>query len=285
MLILDAEFSILHANPALLAMTGFSENRLIGRHVSEIADPQSNPELFDYLCRPDHHSLDRYDGEVWLRFRHDGQFPTHVLIDPLQLSGERISHYLLLALNIAKQKQLESELRFHAQIDPLTCLGNRKQLFDRLDNALASAKRFDYNVAVLFLDLDGFKRVNDQLGHGEGDRLLQEVAKRLLQCVRQIDSVARLGGDEFVVILNGTDKEAVADTAGRIIDNLTLSIPNGNASLQVSASIGIAIFPDDGRSGMALLKCADQAMYRAKALGKRQFCWSTQPQPSPPDIA
>jgi diguanylate cyclase (GGDEF)-like protein len=178
-----------------------------------------------------------------------------------------------LILDISDRKRLEHELRYHSEIDPLTNLANRKLFFQRLDNAIASANRFNYNLALLYLDLDGFKQVNDSFGHGEGDEVLIEVGRRLRRCVREVDTVARLGGDEFVIILNGTSKNMIADTAQRLINALTLTIIKNNIELLVSASIGIAIYPDDSISPATLLKYADAAMYSAKFKGKRQFCW------------
>lgn len=279
MLIVDADFKIVDVNHAMLSMIGYLAEELIGESLLTIADPLSNPDLSAFMSRPAQDRIN-YDGEVWFASRHGKQFPSHVLMDPLKYNNQQISHFFLLSLNIAKQKQLESELRFHAQIDPLTSLGNRKLLFDKLDSALAAAKRFNYHVAVLFLDLDGFKRVNDSLGHGEGDKLLKEVARRLDLCVRQLDTVARLGGDEFVVILNGTDTQTINTTAQRILEALTIHIPSEPVDLHISASIGIAIYPDNGHKTMSLLKCADEAMYQAKSQGKRQFCWYPETQPS-----
>ena len=123
----------------------------------------------------------------------------------------------------------------------------------------------------------GFKQVNDHFGHGQGDEVLIEVAKRLRQCVRESDTVARLGGDEFVIILNRTSKLMVTDTAQRILDALVFNINKNSFTVTISASIGIAIFPDDSEQPLHLLKYADEAMYKAKNRGKHQFCWHLNP--------
>jgi len=125
-------------------------------------------------------------------------------------------------------------------------------------------------VALLYLDLDGFKPINDTLGHGRGDEVLQDVAQKLLACVREVDTVARLGGDEFSVILNGTSEELVAITAERLIDAISMRL---NASLYLSVSIGIALYPNDALNPLKLLQYADEAMYKAKQQGKHSYCW------------
>jgi len=180
---------------------------------------------------------------------------------------ERLSNNL--KQNLIQQKHYLRE----PEIDPLTNLSNRKLFFQRLTDTLAAAKRFYYSVALLYIDLDDFKQINDRLGHGEGDQVLIEAAYRLSSCVREVDTTARFGGDEFVIILNGTSKELIADTAKRIIDSVNFKVKAQGSEFQVSASVGIAIYPDDTADAMTLLKYADAAMYRAKSKGKSQFCW------------
>lgn len=180
---------------------------------------------------------------------------------------ERLSNNL--KQNLIQQKHYLRE----PEIDPLTNLANRKLFFQRLRDTLTSAKRFYYTVALLYIDLDGFKQINDRLGHSEGDKLLIEVAYRLSSCVREVDTTARFGGDEFVIILNRTSKELIADTVQRIIDSVNFTVKEKGIELQVSASVGIAIYPDDTTDAMTLLKYADAAMYSAKSKGKRQYCW------------
>lgn len=276
MLIMDASFNIVSLNPAFNHSTGFSLNELQGKSVTRLCDGQSNTvinqDLFKKLSQ-EHF----YNGELVIARKNEPAFPAHVYIDALQKTEHKVEYYLLSMLDVTAQKQRELELRYYAEVDPLTQLGNRKLLFQAIEMAIASAKRFNYTVAVLFLDLDGFKQVNDHFGHGKGDDVLQEVAQRLQHSVRQVDTVARLGGDEFVVILNGTSKDMIADTALRIIDFLTLSIKDQVTELQVSASIGVSIYPQDSNNPMVLLQYADEAMYKAKEQGKRQFCWHFEP--------
>jgi len=272
MLIMDAQYNIFNINPAFTDMTGFSFGEIEGKSISGIYDSsfhQTTHEEIIFLVN----ESGAWRGELFICRKTTECFPAIVLINRVQRFDGSISHYVALFLDISDQKQLEYDLRYHAETDPLTGLPNRKMFFQHLEAAFASAKRFNYHLALLYLDLDGFKQINDGLGHGQGDNVLIDVAQRLRLCVREVDTVARLGGDEFVVILNSTSTEMIAVTAQRIIDSLTLTVKENEIELEVSASIGIAIYPDDSISPRALLQYADEAMYRAKYKGKRQFCW------------
>lgn len=272
MLITDLDFRIETINPAFVQATGFELAALKDVYLSVICDELT----FAGLLQDARRSLaetSRFSGELPMFRKNAGRYSAQIFIDGLQSANGLIQHYLVSILDISEQKQRESELRYFSEIDPLTSLGNRKFLFQNLDSAIASADRFNYTIALMFLDLDGFKQVNDYLGHGEGDKILLEVAQRLKRCLRQVDTVARLGGDEFVIILNGTSTDMIAVTAQRIIDFLTLQVKAQTIELQVSASIGISLYPQDSKNPLSLLKYADQAMYKAKSKGKRRFCW------------
>ncbi len=182
-------------------------------------------------------------------------------------------------LQVRRIMQLEAEarrrIRHMAEHDPLTELPNRRQLQEKLDLALAYAKRSGKKVAVMFIDLDGFKAVNDSMGHQAGDELLKVVAQRLRQATRRNDFVARLGGDEFVVVLSELDQLADATRLAAKLNNL-ISVPVQLAEgvARISTSIGISLFPANGRSSAELLGKADDAVYQAKAAGKNQFQWA-----------
>ncbi|MSQ92797.1 MAG: diguanylate cyclase, partial [Gammaproteobacteria bacterium] len=173
--------------------------------------------------------------------------------------------------DVSERKALEEQLRQLAFHDPLTLLANRSLLRNRVQHALALAQRAHEQVAVVFLDLDNFKNVNDSLGHDAGDRLLQTAAQRLVMCTRSADTVARLGGDEFAILLEGiVDPADVERIAGIIIDSFKKSLPLDGNDIFVSASIGVA-FSQDGDDTEQLLRNADIAMYSAKATGKGRF--------------
>jgi len=182
-------------------------------------------------------------------------------------------------LHVRRIMQLEAEarrrIRHMAEHDPLTELPNRRQLQEKLDLALAYAKRSGKKVAVMFIDLDGFKAVNDSMGHQAGDELLKVVAQRLRQATRSNDFVARLGGDEFVVVLSELDQLADATRLAAKLNNLiSMPVPLTEGIARISTSIGISLFPANGRSSAELLGKADDAVYQAKAAGKNQFQWA-----------
>ncbi|WP_310264791.1 GGDEF domain-containing protein [Roseateles saccharophilus] len=167
---------------------------------------------------------------------------------------------------------LMAELSRNSELDSLTQLPNRLLLVDRFSQGLTHARRHDGRLALLFLDLDGFKEINDKLGHRVGDEVLRAVSLCLVSCVRQIDTVCRLGGDEFVVLLpeiaDATDPGLVAQKLMEALEALT---HEGRLPIRVSASIGISVYPDDAQDIEALVDCADQAMYRSKRAGGRRY--------------
>lgn len=174
--------------------------------------------------------------------------------------------------DITERKQMEEHLRVLASQDFLTNLPNRRLFMDRLSHALAKAKRHNHYVGVLFLDLDGFKVVNDTLGHEYGDKLLQSVAHRLKGCVREMDTIARMGGDEFSIILEEVDDlENVVDLAERVLQSFEEDFTFNQHKARITASIGISLYPIDGQEARDLLRCADYAMYVAKESGKNQY--------------
>ncbi len=182
-----------------------------------------------------------------------------------------IGHYVAIFSDITERKQAEDRIQFLAHYDELTQLPNRNLTRDRIQQALLAADRGDTNMAVLFLDLDRFKFINDSLGHHVGDGLLQEVAKRVSGCLREVDTVGRLGGDEFLVVLPETDGDGAAHVAQKILDTLADSAMIDGHPLTISSSIGVAIYPLDGTDIVTLMKNADSAMYHAKQAGRGAY--------------
>lgn len=177
-----------------------------------------------------------------------------------------------------ESRQSEERIRYLAHYDGLTSLPNRFLFKDQLDQALRNARRHGKKFGVLFLDLDKFKEINDTLGHDAGDLVLRETAKRLRGCLRHSDKIARMGGDEFYVLIEDlSDGRYAADVAQKLLDAASQPVLIGTTECRLSVSIGIAIYPDDGGDGQTLLKNADNAMYRAKELGKNGFCYHTLP--------
>jgi diguanylate cyclase (GGDEF)-like protein len=169
------------------------------------------------------------------------------------------------AEDITDRKAAEAEVKYLAYHDALTRLPNRMLFSDRLENALARARRNGEEVAVLFLDLNRFKKINDSLGHAAGDAMLREIAKRFRECVREEDTVARVGGDEFVILLRSvTSRDEVECVVQRIMDAVGQPFPLKDKSLGISCSIGISLYPEDGADAETLIRNADAAMYSAK---------------------
>ncbi len=188
----------------------------------------------------------------------------------------RTLHYAI------ERQRVEDDLAYLAYHDSLTRLPNRALFADRLAHTLAQAGRYGQRVALLFLDLDGFKQVNDVLGHEAGDELLREVGRRLARCTRESDTVARLSGDEFTVILPDIGaREAAAVVARKIIEAIGARIPvkGSGREAMVTANIGVSVYPDDSHAAAALIRAADDAMYRSKREGKNTYTFASEPEP------
>ena len=182
-----------------------------------------------------------------------------------------ICNYSAIFYDITDRKTLEDKLDHLAHYDGLTGLPNRMLLQDRVEQAIAAAERQKQKFALLFIDLDGFKQINDEAGHAVGDEVLKIVGQRLLEVIRGMDTAARLGGDEFVIILTDIrHSENAARVAEKVIESLSEPCLLAGLSLSVSASIGVSIYPSDEHGADGLLRSADEAMYQAKRGGKRQ---------------
>jgi diguanylate cyclase (GGDEF)-like protein/PAS domain S-box-containing protein len=214
----------------------------------------------------------RYRSQLRAR-RRDGQ-PLWIDMHGTLMPGQPQEALWLLA-DITLLKDSELRAAHSAQHDPLTGLPNRLLLDDRLQQALTRAERSRESLAVCYLDLDGFKAVNDRLGHAAGDQLLIEMARRLQACVRAQDTVARLGGDEFVLLLPAPGEPAELEAVlARVSSALNRPVLLDGQSAEVSASVGVALYPQDGHQADALLAQADRAMYQAKRQGRQRVCYS-----------
>jgi diguanylate cyclase (GGDEF)-like protein/PAS domain S-box-containing protein len=256
---------ILYTNPAEAALHGYAPRELLGRHVSVFMPESWSPAP----GRPGPNGSWRRET---VNVHKDGTvFPVQLVSVPLRNRQGALIGTVTCCEEISERKRAQQRVEFQAYHDPLTELPNRVQLRDRMRLALAQARRAGRSVAVLFIDLDGFKAVNDRYGHAFGDRLLQEVAARLRECVREDDLVARVGGDEFVLLLpflrQPDDAERIArKLAERVAEPLELD----GRVLRVGTSVGIAFFPRDGDDEDRLLTSADESMYRAKERRKRE---------------
>ncbi|MFN3712037.1 MAG: diguanylate cyclase domain-containing protein [Alcanivoracaceae bacterium] len=268
--VLDLEGRIIYANKATADHFSLRKEDIIGKSAFELglsfaADLQRNLEkvIADKAI---------YRGKFTHGFAF-GRFERfEYLMAPVLDENRNTEAIVCIARDITEQELVEEKIWHSAHHDLLTGLPNRRLFLDRLDQEVKHASRGDLPLSVFFMDLDGFKAVNDTLGHEAGDRLLCDVADRLIACVREEDTVARLGGDEFTVILTGAkQRKDVELVAQAIIDTLAVPFTIANQSARISVSIGVASYPQDAASPVALLEAADKAMYKAKKAGSNRM--------------
>lgn len=268
--ITDPEHRIISINPGFSSITGWSQHDILGQYPQIIFDDSSSSELWDITYRLERKS--HWDGELSGRRQSGERFPAELFISAVRDAGGDITHYVAVFNDISERKAHQEALERIAHYDPLTGIPNRRLLDDRLQQALAQARRDRHELAVCMLDLDGFKPVNDQFGHSAGDWVLKTIAGRLAGLIRAGDTVARLGGDEFVMVLRNPQGEEVFQRTLRSIVE-AIDLPEHRESVQVSASMGIAYCQSgEDCDGDQLLRRADQASYRAKNLGKNCYC-------------
>lgn len=273
--ITDNDLHVTDVNRAFTDITGFQPEDIMGGKPHFFDAISDQPGLYSDLWS-EIETNGRWEGELW-NMRKDGvRFAERLSMVALKDETDVVQQYAILTRDITKRKQDEERIRYQANYDALTGLPNRALFTDRLNQALPTMARAGRKLSLLFLDLDGFKLVNDTLGHDVGDMLLQEASKRLLTCVRDGDTVARLGGDEFTVIMPNLDDAKNATVVGRrILDALSQAfVMNGHEAF-VSGSIGITTFPDDAENPNELIRNADAAMYRAKEQGKDNYQFYT----------
>jgi diguanylate cyclase (GGDEF)-like protein/PAS domain S-box-containing protein len=255
-------------NPAAEHMVGYEASEMLGKNVS-ILMPAPHASAHDgyiarYLRTGEAHVIGK--AREFSALRKDGtELPIELNLTEIRFEGER--YFTAIIRDVAERKQAEEEIRRLAHYDGLTGLPNRRLFYDRLVQAIALAKRNRHELALLYLDLDGFKSVNDALGHDAGDELLKSVAQRIGQRLRESDTVARIGGDEFTVLLPSINsRNDTAKVAEKIISALStsFSLSNPTQEVRIGVSIGIAIYPTDAGDMDALVKAADIAMYNAK---------------------
>lgn len=273
MMITDANYVILQANHAITEITGYPAEELIGRTPRILRSFRHSDEFYEQMwdCIK---GIGKWQGEVLSRRKNGEIYPKWLTITAVKAEDGRITHYVTAETDITARKAAEDKIALLAFYDPLTELPNRRLLLDRLQQAQASSARSGRNGALLFIDLDNFKTLNDTLGHDQGDLLLQQVAQRLSFCVREGDTVARLGGDEFVVMLESLSEHAAeaatqAEALGeKILATLNQPFKLDSHETHSTPSIGITLFSGHQTSIEDLLKQADLAMYQSKTAGR-----------------
>lgn len=270
-MVTDAQGRVLSVNPAFSRITGYTEQEVPGMDYRCLHAGKHEPDFYATLQR-NVEAHGTWQGETWARRKNGDLFLawlTHTAIPPADAEPVR---YVTIFHDMTERWQNDERLRHLALHDTLTDLPNRTLLQERLHRLMSQSAREPRQLAILFVDLDGFKAVNDTWGHATGDTLLKEVAQRLLTLVRRSDTVARFGGDEFVLLLDNPQSRAeLAQVAQRVIDAVAAPLPLDDNALQLGASIGIAMYPDDATDRERLLACADAALYAAKGAGKANY--------------
>jgi len=269
MMITDAKMVILRVNRAFTEVTGYTAEEVIGQTPQLLKSGRHNTGFYQAMWASINQS-GTWQGEVWDRRKNGEIYPKWLTISAVKGNNGVVTHYVGIHVDITERKAAEKEIQLLAYYDPLTRLPNRRLLMDRLQQAIASSARTGREGALLLIDLDNFKTLNDTLGHQVGDQLLQQIAQRLEACVRDGDTVARLGGDEFVVILENLSEQALeaasqTETVGeKILASLGQPYQFATHVHQSTASIGVTLFDDKNQATNELLKQADIAMYQAK---------------------
>jgi len=271
--ITDPDNLILSVNRAFSKLTGYSRDEVIGRDPrllkSDRHDQAFYQELWESLLGTGH-----WQGEIWNRRKNGEVYPEWLSITVVRDTQGEVLNYIAIFADISEIKAAMQQIEFLAHYDPLTRLANRRLLEQRVEQLIALAARNKEQLALLFIDLDRFKVVNDSLGHAAGDVILETVAQRLRATMREVDCLARLGGDEFVCVLHGViEPPDVHAAARRLIAVLDEPLQVAGHTLTVTSSIGISLYPGDGVDYETLLKNADAAMYSAKKAGRDRFAF------------
>ncbi|MDD4977788.1 MAG: EAL domain-containing protein [Gallionella sp.] len=270
-MITDAQGSIVMVNRAFIEIFGYSEQDVLGKNPRIFNSGQQTTEFYQGFYA-ELESTDQWRGEIWNKRKNGEVFPEWVGISVVRDEQGEIINYIAIYLDLTASKKEQERIAYLASYDMLTGLPNRYLLNDRLGQGLNLARRHGSKMAVMFVDLDHFKNINDILGHDVGDEMLKMAAERLKSCLRRSDTLARQGGDEFVAVLGDIDSpDEVTFVAEKMISSLSGQFGIREHQLAITTSIGISIFPDDGEDAVTLLRNADMAMYRAKDAGRNRF--------------
>ncbi|MGC9527049.1 MAG: EAL domain-containing protein [Limnospira sp.] len=274
--ITDSEGNIEYVNPKFEEVTGYSAAEVLGKNPRILKSGYTTDKEYQMLWKTIG-SGQQWSGEFHNQKKNGELFWEHASISPLRNDEGAITHYVAVKEDITQQKQNEEILAHQANYDALTDLPNRILVLDRLRQAMVQADRDRRHVALMFVDLDHFKKINDTLGHELGDYLLQETADRLMKCLRKSDTVGRLGGDEFLIIIPNLEHPLQVEyVANKVLEVLGKPFDLCGEEAFISASIGITSYPDDGKDTNTLMRNADTAMYAAKQEGRNAFAFFTQ---------
>ncbi len=269
--ITDRHNIVLAVNPAFTSITGYTSDEIVGRNPRLLSSGRHDRVFYAALWQAVK-TNGMWQGEIWNRHKNGAAFVEWLTVNTVKNTQGDVTHHIAIFSDFTERKTQIERLEFLATHDPLTRLTNRTLFLEFLGKALADARRSKNAIAVLFLDIDNFKHVNDTLGHYVGDLLLQHVASNLLELLRAGDIVARQGGDEFIIALpNLALTQDASLLAEKILRTLEQPCELSGHTLKITASIGIALFPEDGTESEILLQNADTALYRAKQAGRNNY--------------
>lgn len=272
MIVTDEDGVVLDVNPAFTNITGYEPHEIIGFRLNKVSSGKHNQQFYENMWR----ELDEtgsWQGDIWNKRKSGDEFIEHLSINTSYDVHGNVNFRIGLFSDVTEKRRREASIWHQANFDNLTKLPNRQMFQDNLQHAMDESNKSGTQFALVFLDLDLFKEVNDTFGHDEGDELLKIVAKRLQGCIRGSDLVARLGGDEFTIILrNFTDTKSIFQICEKIIFSVAQPYTLKSNIVSISASVGVTFYPSDGADANDLLRNADLAMYAAKDKGRNQFC-------------
>lgn len=273
-LISDINNNILTVNSAFTRMTGYTMEELKGHNPRMLSSGEHDDAFYKNMWKAINET-GHWQGELIDKHKSGQRFYKHISINAVKNQQGVVTHYISISSDITQRKEHDKNVHFLAFYDVLTGLPNRTLLRDRLGQMIASSHRDKMEFALLFLDLDRFKYINDSMGHSVGDKLLQSVAQRLLECVREGDTVSRIGGDEFIVLLREVDEQGVTTVADKLLKTLATPFDLGGQVISTYASVGIALYPKHATDLDVLMKNADAAMYNAKENGRNNYKFFT----------
>jgi diguanylate cyclase (GGDEF)-like protein/PAS domain S-box-containing protein len=274
-MVADANNKIIAINPAFTKLTGYSAAEAIGQATSLLKSSRHDDAFFIAMWKQ-LNSTGQWQGEIWNRRKNGDEYLARLAISTVYADDGQEIRRVAMSSDITEQRRVEELTYQQANMDPLTGLPNRRMFLDRLQRAINKSRREHQKLALMFMDLDHFKDVNDTLGHEVGDRLLKETTQRLMSCIRDTDTLARPGGDEFTLIMGELHgPNSINRVAQAMLRTMKAPFQLKDERCDVSVSIGIALYPDDADTMEVLLKKADQAMYAAKDVGRSRFCYFT----------
>jgi diguanylate cyclase (GGDEF)-like protein/PAS domain S-box-containing protein len=269
-IVTDADNKIVSVNRSFVEITGYSAEEVIGRNPNILSSGHQGRDFYERMWA-EIAETGSWQGEMWDRRKNGEVYPEALTIIRVKNVEGTVINHLAIFSDISERRLAQERIQQLAHYDVLTGLPNRVLFSDRLEQAMIFAQRNHSKISLLFLDIDRFKQINDTLGHGVGDQLLQSVGQRLLECVREQDTVSRQGGDEFIVVLADADAEGAELVADKIMHNITQPYMIEQHDLRITASIGIAVYPDHAQDCESLIKYADVAMYQAKESGRNCY--------------